>query len=182
MLKRFLSACILATISLTTANAASFYFGPALNYNNYKSDDLNYQSFMPSIYAGYGGWIREWLNVSGEVFYGAGNIHFGSKDSDGEKDLKARDYYGISVLPLVVLDETLFAFLRLGYIKTNFSSLDTDESAYLIGIGGEYAFSPCWSLRGEFDYAPYDNVADLGTVKQEAIIFTLLYRLEPLMG
>lgn len=182
MFKRFFSVCLLATISLTNANAASFYFGPAINYNNYKSDDLNYQSFVPSIYLGYGGWFRNWLNVAGEVFYGAGNIHFGSDHSEGQQNLKAHDYYGVSVLPLVVLDESLFAFLRLGYIKTNFASVSSDESAYQVGIGGEYAFSPCWSIRGEFDYAPYDHFADLGTVKQESIIFTLLYRLEPLLG
>lgn len=182
MLKRLLAASLITSALCTTAHAASFYFGPALNYNNFKSDDLNYASFIPSIYAGYGDWVRDWLNLSGEVFYGAGNIHFGSDHSEGQQTLKAHDYYGISLVPLVNLDDSIFAFLRLGYITTNFASQSDNESAYQVGIGGEVLLSRCWSLRGEFDYAPYDHFADLGTVKQESILFTLLYRMEPLLG
>lgn len=186
MLKKILTIIILFAASLSTGFAGSFYLGPALTYADIRSSDLTYQALMPGIYGGYGAWRNEWLYLGLEVFATSKSIL--TEDSDNDNTiLRVSHSYGISVVPMVNLDEVIFGLLRVGYLRTKFPKLDTIQGGYQLGIGVEGILTGCWNLRGEVDYVKYGSIKNedsdvhVGSVHAVEYTLALIYRFDSLI-
>lgn len=182
MFKKLLATSAIFVGSLSTAFATgSFYLGPSLTYMDLTSDVVNYTGLTPGLYLGYGAWARDWLNLSVEVFGKTKSYNIDSNNKDSI-NLKTDYNLGISLVPAANLDNVLLGFLRLGYVRTKFSSFDETKGGFQLGVGIEGELVECWNLRGEFDYTQYNSLDEIGTVKSKEVTLALIYRFEPLVS
>lgn len=180
MLKRYLSGVILFAACISMSYAGSFYVAPALSYQDLSSDDLSFQGISPTLYVGYGDWFRDYLFVAAEIFVSSRAIELSSDETTDGIKLDKGSSYGFSVLPTMNLASDLMAYLRIGYVRTDFSGVDSKQGAYQVGIGGEMPLTGCWSVRAEFDYTPYRSVDNIGTIRAKEISLAAVYRFESL--
>lgn len=182
MFNKAVLAVTLFTLNATLCFAGnSFYIAPTVTYVGYSSHNADYAGLNPALYVGYGAWARDWLYFAGEVFATSGSIDI-SKNHGNNNTLKNEYNYGISLVPLVNLDDVLFGYLRAGYIVTKFNDVSETKGAYQIGAGVESNLFPCWDWRLEYVYTPYGSMNPIGSVRSNEISLALVYRFEPLIG
>lgn len=184
MIKKILAISIIFAGTLSTALAGSFYFSPGINYEHLHSGDATYQGLTGMLNLGYGTWMYDCFYLAAEVF-GNTKPYTLNKDNDESEInnfLKTGYAYGYSIVPAMVIENSVVAYLRLGYVQTDFPNLDAKPHAYQAGIGLEYPFQDCWSLRTEYVYTPYRSVEGVGTIYSNQVTLALVYRLEPLLG
>jgi len=190
MLKKILAVIILFVVSLSTGFASgSFYLGPGITYADVRSSDLTYNALMPALYVGYGAWRSESLFLALEGFATSKSIRTTDND-DANTILKMSYNYGLSVVPMMSLDNAIFGFLRLGFVRTKFPNLGSIENAYQLGLGLEGVLVGCWNLRGEADYVKYGSVKKgssdsdihVGSLHAAEYTLALIYRFDSLLG
>ena len=84
--------------------------------------------------------------------------------------------YSLSLLPGIAFDNTVTGYLRLGMLRSNFSSLNTIASASQVGAGLEYSLSPTWSATGEYDYVRYRDNEIVGSATTDQFTLGLMYK------
>lgn len=149
---------------------------PALTYQDLRSDSLDYQGISPTLYAGYGDWVRDWLWLAGEIFGSTKSINLGNDKSENGLSLKMNYTYGVSLIPAINMDNTLTLFMRLGYERAKFSALDTTEGAYQVGLGLQTNLIDCWDIRAEYDYTPFHSVPQVGSIRGNSFTLAAVYR------
>lgn len=162
---------------LSSAFAASIYINPTLQYDGLVSEEARFQGATAVLHVGYGDWVRDWLLLSLDAFAGPKYYEFNSRLDEGI-NLRPGYIYGLSVIPAIVLDETITAYARVGYIAAQFSSLDTIKSGSQIGVGVSAKLLDDWSITAEYDYASYTSISALGKLKSDEFSLGLLYRVE----
>jgi hypothetical protein len=182
MLKKVLALLAVFSVIAPQYASASFYIAPTLAYQDLSNDDLDFRGIKPSLYFGYGDWFREYLYVAGEIFISSRAYKLKDDDIVDGKRLVMGESYGFSILPTTALDSNLMAYLRLGYVRANFSGVNSKVGAYQLGIGAEMPIYNCWSLRAEYIYTPYRSVTDLGTIKSHEISLGAVYRLDSIFN
>lgn len=84
--------------------------------------------------------------------------------------------YGISVLPGYMLNDQVLGFLRLGVLNTRFTTAGgNNETGGQVGLGMQTSLTPCWDLRGEWDYNFYNSM-NIGAPKSQQFNLGLLYK------
>jgi outer membrane immunogenic protein len=191
-----------------------FYVGAGVSYDSYRfnsswsvsdaGDTAGFHNHLSSrgwdgdLNVGYG---RYW-----DAFYLAGEVHGVISGADGSVgissstagppatsssinvNVKARGSWAVSVLPGMKLNDSTLAYVRLGYIQTNFkaSGSATDDGVtfsasnnkwkggFIGGVGMETWVADNVSLRGEYQYSAYSNFSNgFGSVKPSNSSFTL---------
>lgn len=169
--------------SLSNLFAGTFYAVPTITYQSFfNSDDVRYEAITGRLALGYGDLLNEWAFIAGEIFANPKSIKINDKpleDSNGEPindlSLKTKYSYGVSVLPTMILDGMTKAYIRLGLIYTNFANFDQTERGYQVGIGLDFELTPCWVIRGEYDYNKYGSLDQLASVRAEEMNIGIVY-------
>lgn len=174
MLKKlFCLSCLMFCFS-SLSFAGSFYFGPALTYQHSTADNYSFEGISPLLFGGYGTWLDNFY-IAAEAFVAAKAIELGNDDDD---TLRTGVTYGLSILPSINLDNTLLAFVRLGYLRAKFTHLDTQEGAYQLGLGAETSLFTCWKVRLEYNYVPFRSVETVGTIQGNFVTLSFVYRMD----
>ncbi len=190
-----------------------FYVGAGVSYDSYRfnnsfnavdavdgdslsfSNNTSVRGWDGDINVGYG---RYW-----DTFYLAGEVHGVISGADGSSNIsvvedgerasansnvKARGSWAVSILPGMKLNDSTLAYIRLGYIQTDFKasgSVTVDgatasasnskwKGGFIGGVGMETWIADNVSLRGEYQYSAYSNFSNtFGKVKPSNSSFTL---------
>lgn len=93
--------------------------------------------------------------------------------------------YGASLLPGIMINDTVLAYLRLGYIGAHFRNEPNticncqngaNRNGWQVGLGGESNLCGGWDLRGEYVYSQYSSLPRVGTPRTHQFTLGLLYK------
>lgn len=147
---------------------------------NYTSNPVAYKGIEGTLTAGFGVLVKNGFYIAEEVFIGDG-FQVQNYD-DSAEGAKSSWSIGLSVLPGYLILDNLIGYLRLGVVKTHFSS-DGSNNGGQVGLGFESALSESWDLRGEYIYSFYESSQNcgsrpgqLGSVKSDQFNIGLLYK------
>lgn len=183
MFKNLLYIIVFFAGSLSNLFASTFYAVPTATYQSiFNSGDVRYQAITGRLGVGYGELLNAWAFLAAEIFANPKSIKINDKpvvDSDGQPindlSLVTKYSYGVSILPGMLLDGMTKAYIRLGLIYTNFENFDQTNRGYQVGLGLDYELSPCWMIRGEYDYIKYGSVDQIPSVRAEEMSLGFVY-------
>ena len=172
----FKKLCIAAAIFAVSSNLA-FADGAYAGFNGGMRDNIknsnSYRGLEGRVFLGYGAIINPAFYLAAEVFGAPGSM------SINNNGLKTSYEFGGSILPSMVISEHAMAFLRLGMVRTRFSSANTTTSGGQIGIGVQTGLTQCWDLRAEYIYTAFNTVTRaIGAPKSDQANFGLVYKFE----
>lgn len=160
--KLLISAAILATSSTgfaSVTSAPALYLGGSVGLINNSSETgwtSNYRGFDGNIFLGYGGVITPNISLAGEAFFVPGSFSVGGT---GSTTLKTNWGVGASILPGVLLNDKTMAYLRLGFIDSEFNSPSASKFGGQLGLGLQTNLCQNWEIRGEYTYSRYGSPA-----------------------
>ncbi|HSW71282.1 MAG TPA: outer membrane beta-barrel protein [Gammaproteobacteria bacterium] len=167
--------------------AAHFSFGggPYLGFNlglrtNYTSNPVAYKGLEGIVTGGFGVLLKNGFYIAEEIFVEDG-VQL-QNYSDSAESSKSSWSAGLSILPGYLILDNLIGYLRLGVVRTHFSS-DGSANGGQVGLGFESALSENWDLRGEYIYSFYETTfgcstqpGELGSVKADQFNLGLIYK------
>ncbi|EKD73962.1 MAG: hypothetical protein ACD_45C00124G0002 [uncultured bacterium] len=171
---------VITSAILTASTAISFaagapYLGVGLGLTNNTSNNASYRGIPLTLSGGFGATINQNIYLAGEIF---ANFATSTLNNNvGSVSLKTTYGYGISFIPGVMLSDHSMTFLRLGLIKTRFSSLDNTATGGQIGWGLQTGITQNWDLRGEYDYTKYRHVSGVSP-KADTFNVSFIYKFE----
>lgn len=147
---------------------------------NITSTPVAYRGIEGILTAGYGILLTNGFYIAEEIFVSDG---FQVQNyNDSAESAKSSWSIGLSVLPGYLILDNLIGYLRLGVVKTHFSS-DGSSNGGQMGLGLEAALTESWDLRGEYIYSFYQSTAGcnpapgtLGSVKSDQFNIGLMYK------
>lgn len=174
-----LSMFIITTVAMTTsvsAIAGTTYISPGISYEGINSkSSISYIGYTPRLALGYGAIFSESIYLAAEIFVKVGSFTY-SNNSGGVGSIKPQYSVGLSLLPSIILDSLLMAYLRLGGISTRFRHYDATQSGFQVGVGMEAEICKAWTVRVEYDYTGYSSISSIGTLREDEYILGLVYR------
>lgn len=165
--------------SIATAHASSFngvfYLSGAAQYSSYYIDDLKFQGMNPRLAAGYGGMANSMLYLAAELFA----LPFTATINNNPTlvgSLKTSYSWGASLIPGYFFDDSVMGYVRLSYVATRFENLSTTKSGYEAGLGVDVGWTENWNVFGEYDYAKYRTINNVGGPRAGLYILGLKYK------
>lgn len=164
----------------------SFGGGPYVGLNlglrtNYTSNPVAYKGVEGIVTAGFGYLVKNGFYIAEEVFVEEGAQLQGYSDS--AESGKSSWSVGLSVLPGYLILDNLIGYLRLGAVKTYFSSASGSNNGGQVGLGFQTALLENWDLRGEYIYSFYQassscntQAGQLGSVKSDQFNVGIFYK------
>lgn len=173
MKKRILVAALVTLCSLNTY--ANTYVGGSLGFQDISANSSKFRGWRPGLFIGYG----DMMDDDGEYYLsGELNISWASAVSDSytnrRNSLRMSPELSISLLPAMVLKPDLMGFLRFGAGEAKQKVPNVWIANAIVGAGLEYAVTPCWSLRGEYDYTLFAST-NIGNPRSSDLILSLKY-------
>lgn len=129
-----------------------------------------------SLVAGYGGSMSDCYYLAGEL---NAVLLTGSLSGDGL--LKSTYSYGFSVLPGYYLGLRTFSFLRMGVVRTRFSTAGESSTGGLMGLGMQTGITQNLDVRGEYDfvaYSAFNTYAGSVAPRQDGAMLSLVYKFD----
>lgn len=174
MFKKILVAA-LAAIGVSSAFAGNLYLGPTFLLQDNTTQTSNYRGFSPRLSIGYADMIED-FNLAAEIFMIPFSATIADNHSNGAVSTRSTRSYGISVLPGMMVTQSVLGFLRLGALSTQFPSPNTSRTGGQVGVGLQTCLTPYWDLRVEYDYTAYKTVPTLGSVKSGQAGIGFIYK------
>ena len=161
-----------ATHQILTGSYAGFSIGVR---DNYTSTPTFYKGVEGTLYLGFGGLIapKWYLAIEGFI---ADNVPIYDYSNAGN-GAKTTLNFGGSLIPGLMLTETLLGYIRASIIGTRFSDQNVNKTGWQLGLGGESSLCDDWSLRAEYVYSAYSSsVTGIGSPKTDQVNFGVVYR------
>lgn len=166
----------LLVLSLQAA-AGSLYFAPSLFMEETTSHYDNFRGLYPKFAVGY--WdLISYFYLAGELYLTPTTLSLSESNNNRAQSARTTTGYGASIIPGLLLSETIIGYLRLGYEATNFYGPDTTKSGAQFGAGLQSSLSENWSIRVEYLYTAYSNVASIGSPSSDQYGLGLIYKLQ----
>ena len=149
-----ISAVIISSLSFTAH--ASPYLGANIGINTNTTSNSgngnpgNFRGIPFGLVVGYDSMISDNFYLAGEL---EGTL--GTAEISNNNNLKSTYGYGASVMPGVMLSDYTITYLRLGLVKSHFSSGSENVTGGRVGLGLETSLTQNIYLRGEYDYTGY---------------------------
>lgn len=158
---------------------AAFNTGPYLGLS--ASSRVNYLSH-PAAFHGVEGTVFAGYSTAWDQMYGAVEIFAQKAASIANYRTTAGSTasswgYGLSVLPGYMVTENVLGYLRLGVVKSRFTTGNSNLTGGQVGLGMETALSNNWDLRGEWVHSFYKAMR-LGNPKSQQFNLGLLYKFQ----
>lgn len=174
--------CICSAMNVFAIN--SLYVGAGATFLNTRPS-RNVSSFngtAPNAFIGYGGWMDDYWYLALEAL-AVFNPHGSNSNHNNIFDLSSRSryLYSLSLIPAVNLDNTVILFFRIGAVRASFPDVNIAKNTWQVGAGLEAPVYCNWSIRGEYDYAPFSGIRDIGTVTSNQVSIALVYRFNPIL-
>jgi opacity protein-like surface antigen len=167
MKKRILLLSLFATLASLHAHAGTSnpYVGGSLSIQNITAAPSAYRGLRPGMFVGYGSMIDNDYYVAGEL---AASMVATITDTYVNRDdsLRQAPNFSLSVIPGMMLTRATLAFIRAGVAVGMFSVSDDWRPGLVLGLGIEAAWTPCWSVRVEYDNTTYRSVS-VGTPRSD---------------
>ena len=157
--------------TITSDRVATGLVGSSILY-----DPLFFRGIPFSAFVGFGGALNQEVYLAGELTVTIATAEI----SDG--GLKTSYGYGVSILPGVMLSDYTLAYIRLGLVRTRFSSENTTTSGMQLGIGMQTNVTQNVDLRGGYDFTAYrsfDNpFGRVSSPRSDAFNLALVYKFD----
>jgi opacity protein-like surface antigen len=174
MKKHSLLLSFLAALMSVSAHASSnTYVGGMATLQDVTAAPSAYRGVRGGVFIGYGASDDRDFYVAGEV--GASFVATVTNTYElSSQSLRPTPTLNISVLPAMLFSRDAMGFLRLGLAETLFTATNSWRPGVVVGLGLEAAFSPCWSVRSEYDYTMYRS-GNVGTPRSDEFGVSLKY-------
>jgi opacity protein-like surface antigen len=172
------SALLLSLLSgLVSLNASAYihtYVGASLAIENiYANSASHYRAWLPGVFFGYGGMYDKDFYIAGELSASYAvtltNDYLNRSDS-----MRMTPVISLSVLPGIMLLPGAVGFVRLGLAEAYLPAPGSWRPGALFGLGLDVNFTPCWSVRTEYNYYVYRGV-DAGTPRNDLFALSAVY-------
>ncbi len=175
-MKKLLATLLLALFSLN-GFAGSLYFGSSLYLQATTSQEDNFRATFLQFAAGY--WDAfDCFYLAGEVFIVPFTLGISETNTFRPESASTTYQYGLSLLPGLLLTESVVAYLRAGYVATRFWGLDATKSGGQFGVGLQSDITHNWSLRGEYTFTAYSGVSAIGSPRTDQFGIGFIYKLQ----
>lgn len=175
MIKKIIVTSAMFIFSTQFSWAASFYIAPTATYQSLSINNISYEGIAPQLTLGYGGQLKDYFYLAGEIFGNSKSIVIRNKN-DNIVSIRPEWAYGGSILPAYLFDYATLGYLRLGFQTTRIDGANVTKTGGQAGIGLQYMLSRCWDVRGEFNYTWYGKVSGLGRLDQAQYLLGFVYR------
>ncbi len=165
-----------STLSFAPGPYLGFYPGLITNYNRTSSV---YKAAELTLFAGYA-MLNSNFYLAAELF-GQDSAQIQNYRNDLNVNLnpiglKTTWGLGLSVLPGLIVTDSLMSYLRFGALRTHFNDVAQTITGGQIGLGLEAAVSESWDLRAEYTYTFYQSLSGLGSPRSDAFRLGFLYK------
>lgn len=177
--KLLIATAILATSSnIAMASVSPLYLGAGLGVNNITASNAgSYRGLPLSIFGGYGTTVNKNIYLAGELFGTVGTLTL-TNSSFGGAGLRNTYGYGASFIPGLMMSDRTLAFVRLGVVRTRFSSsIKSTATGGQVGLGMQTNLMQNWDIRGEYDYTQYGSVSGV-TPRSDLFNFGIVYKID----
>lgn len=174
MKKQGLIALLAALASLNVY--ANTYVGGSLGFQDISANSSKFRGWRPGLFIGYGGRMSD----DDDNYYLAGElaVSWASETSDQyinrRNSLRMSPELSLSLLPGMILKPDLLGYLRFGAGEAKQKIPNVWVANAIVGAGLEYAMTPCWSLRGEYNYTFFAST-NIGNPRSHDLILSLKY-------
>lgn len=172
MFRKIIAIIIIFILTTSSVLAFRLYIKPALSYLSTSQDGDPSEVIAPSIAGGLGQLVNKYLYLGLEAYWIPNTIPVNNQSNS---TYKISYQYGLAAIPGIAFDSSILGYLRLGMLRSKFSTLNAVESAPQLGIGLEYNLSPAWSVNGEYDYVRYRGDV-VGSTSTDQFTLGLMYK------
>lgn len=172
MKKQRLLLTALAALASFNA-AANTYVGATLSVQDMNAYPSHFRGLRPGLFFGYGMMLDRDYYLGGELM-GTAASTLNDNYVNRNDSVRMSPDFNVSLLPGMMIAPATMAFLRVGYSVGQFTTNNGWRSGLLLGLGMEAAISPCWSVRGEYDYTVFGSMS-AGTPKSDEAAVSLKY-------
>lgn len=160
--------------------------GPRINYTGAPSV-FNGIEVVGS--AGWGWMFTPDFYIAAEIFGGDSfNVKdYGATGLGETGSVRTTWNFGVSLLPGVMINDSILGYVRISYIRAHFRNNPTDticdcdngtnRNGWQVGLGGESNLCGGWDVRGEYVYSQYTNsIAGIGIPRAHQFTLGLVYK------
>lgn len=182
MLKKLIIATAVLATSSSFALTGAPYVGVGVGVEDSTSklsaegntvDKFGARNALVNVFAGYGALVYQRIYLGGEAFFNGTSATAKASFDDGSVKLTARNSYGLSFMPGVMLSERTMAYVRAGVVRGMYRVKATAEGQYAaqnntqtggqVGLGLQTSLSQHVDLRGEYVYTGYRSYSVSGS-------------------
>ena len=178
MFKKTVLATLLlsATSSIFAMQSSTPYVGASVGVNVNSSTSVNgnagvYRGVPLKVFAGYGGVINPSFYLAGELTGVPGSAQMSNKNN-----MRTSYGFGMSLLPGLMLSDQTLAFMRAGFVRTEFSNVNNMATGGQLGVGIQTFLTQNVDLRGEYDYTAYRTVSGIPAPSADSYYLGLVYK------
>ena len=160
-------------ISLNASAYVNTYVGASLAIENIYANSSHYRAWLPGLFFGYGGTFEKDYYIAGEL----GVMYAATLTNDyvnRNNSVRMTPVITLSALPGMVLIPGAIGFLRLGVAEAYIPAPGTWRAGGILGLGLDVNFTPCWSVRSEYNYYFYRSV-EIGTPRNDLFELSFVY-------
>lgn len=161
---------------------SGFYLGmsPGIVTTYTASPNSVYKGFQGTIFAGYA-YVSSFMYLAAEFFaqHDAQIQNYAANQNSNGNAIGVRSTYGggFSLIPGVILADTVMGFLRIGTVTTHFYDVAETKTGGQVGVGLQVATSESWNIRAEYDYAFYSSLTNIGTPRSDSYRLGFIYKI-----
>ncbi len=149
------------------ANHSYFKTGPYVGAStgpliNITGAPTTYVAMEGTLSAGWGHLWNQRTYLAGEVFGGSSARVRNYPTAGTGFNVRSTWSYGADVLPGLMVNDNVLAYLRAGVIRRRFSGMETERTAWRAGVGGETNIYKDLDIRAEYIYSLYQSIPGIG--------------------
>ena len=155
MFKKLLLASAVLALGSQVALAGAPYVGVGVGMRVNTNNVSSFRGMPGSLFAGYGANVGQGIYLAGEI---NGTLATANITDNG---LRSTYDYGLSLIPGIMISDHTLGYLRVGYIRTNFSPAGAKSETVnggQLGLGLQTSLMQDWDLRGEYTFGAYSSL------------------------
>ena len=167
-----LVAMLASALSCQTM-AGNTYVGGSVSVQRVSAATSKYTGWRPGLFIGYGDIFDRNYYLAGEFLASMAST-FSNSYVNRDQNLRITPDFSLSFLPGMILSPEAIGYLRLGLGIGRLHAANEWLSGIVVGAGVEFPFSPCWSVRTEYDYTVFRAIG-IGTPQSNELMLSFKY-------
>lgn len=171
--KSLLLSLFAGLLSLNAAANTNTYVGGTIALQDTMAYPSQYRAWLPGAFIGYGTDFDKDFYLAAELAAQfpatISNNYVNRLDS-----VRMSPLLSLSILPAMYLIPNAMMFMRFGFVESYYPAPGTWRPGAEGGLGLEVVFTPCWSVRSEYDYAIFRNTS-AGTPRMDEFALSFKY-------
>lgn len=171
--KALLLSLLTGMMSVNASAYISTYVGGSVGIEDVAASTSLYRAWTPALFFGYSGSYEKDFYLAAELaamFTATLTNNYVNRDDS----LRMTPVLSLSVLPGMKLVPGAIGFIRLGLAEAYVPAPGTWRTGGIFGVGLDVDFTPCWSVRSEYDYSVYRSIG-IGTPRTDMFLVSLKY-------